>query len=421
MHIIEFKVNYEPEVCAGIMLDSNTAEDICQAGHSINLYVPKPTRGITKNVISSTPRVETKIDGRLTIYRYRMFKDGKSLIFRTFRYLLCCIKQLWFGFRDKHCELIFAGSTPPFQGLVVCLLKKIKRIPFVYNCQDIFPESMLTAGVCGKSSIVWSIGNWIAEVAYNAADKIIVISETMRDTLISKGVPETKIEIVYNWVDENVIHPVTKEKNTLIEELNIPRYRFTVVYAGNLGYAQAVDILLEAAERLKEETNIGFLVFGNGVNEDELLTLAKKKCLTNVHFYPLQPYARVSEVYSLGDACIVSCKKGTGGNAMPSKTWSIMGCGRAVLASFDKGTLLEEIVKEKSCGLFSEAGDVDQLVKNILYLNEHIEDTMRYGNNARNYIEKNLNREKCTGQIIRIIQEVYASYRDADIVKGKNK
>ena len=397
-------MNYKPEVAAGIELDSNTAEDLAEHGHNVYLYVPRPSRGISKEEAKKTPKKEKLIDGRLQIYRYEMFAEGRSLKQRLLRYFLCSIKQLWFGLRMKKIDLIFAGSTPPFQGVVCSWIKKIRKVPFVFNCQDIFPESMVIAGITTEGSRLFRIGNIIADITYKAADKIIVISQSMKETLIEKGVLPSKIEIVYNWVDENVIHPVERKDNRLIKELSIPDYEFTVVYAGNLGYAQGIDVILEAAERLKTDQRIGFVIFGNGPMEGDVKE--KTKELERVKIYPLQPYARVSEVYSTGNACIVSCKKGTGGVAMPSKTWSIMGCGRPVLVSFDRGSLLESIVEKNDCGLFSNAGDSESLVKNILKLCNAPERTKQQGRNGRTYIEQNLSRKSCTDRICAIIDNV---------------
>ncbi len=403
MHILEFKVNYKPEVAAGIELDANTAEDLAAHGHIVHLFIPAPSRGISRKIAKETPKKEQLVNGRLRIYRYGMYAEGKTFKQRLLRYCFCSIKQLWHGLRQKDIDLIFAGSTPPFQGVICSWIKRVKKVPFVFNCQDIFPDSMVAAGLTSEGSKLCQIGDVISEITYKAADKIIVISEEMRDTLIKKGVSEEKIEIVYNWVDETVIHPVKREDNTLIKELGIPQYDFTVVYAGNLGYAQGIDVILNAAELLKENGKIGFIIFGNGSIETEVREKIEMMGLRQVRLFPLQPYERVSEVYSIGDACIVSCKPGAGGFAMPSKTWSIMGCGRAVLASFDEDSMLQRIIEENDCGLFAPAGDSQALSNNILALYNAPNRIKEQGRNSRRFIEEKLTRRSCTQRICEII------------------
>ena len=134
------------------------------------------------------------------------------------------------------------------------------------------------------------------------------------------------------------------------------------------------------------------------------------KGLTQVHMYPLQAYERVGEVYSLGDASIVACKAGTGGNALPSKTWSLMACGKPILVCFDKGTMLEHLAIEQECGLFAEAEDAQGLSENILSLSKNKTECERLGKNARQHIEKNLTRKNCTAKIVKILEETKLQY-----------
>lgn len=142
-------------------------------------------------------------------------------------------------------------------------------------------------------------------------------------------------EAVINWVDENAVQPVVKAENPLYEKFGLSRETFTVVYAGNLGNAQIIGIILDAAKQLKADgfkfqvsgsnpDRVQFVIFGTGGLEEEIRRRIAEEGLTNVRLLPLQPYERVSQVYSLGDACVVSCKEGLGGSAMPSKTWTIM-------------------------------------------------------------------------------------------------
>lgn len=407
MHILEYKAYYEPEIAAGIALDSNTAEDLAKRGNDVHLYIPTPSRGISEQEAKMVPNIEKLCSNHLHIYRYKMFREKKNILFRVMRYILCSVQQIRYGLKEKNIDLIFAGSTPPFQGLICAFLKKKKKIPFVYNCQDIFPDSMVSAKLTTDKSVIFKIGSKISQVIYRNADKIIVISNSMKENLVKKGVNKDKIEIVPNWIDEKVIYPIEKDKNTLIEKLKIPQKEFTVVYAGNLGYAQSIETILDAAEMLKEDDRIGIVIFGDGVLKENVKAMIKDKRLDNVSLYPLQPYEDVSKVYSLGDACIVSCKKGTSANAMPSKTWSIMGCGKAVLASFDKNSELHDMLKQYNCGMFSESDNPEELKNNIIKLCNDKDLCREQGENSREYIIQNLTRQKCTNKIADIIEQTY--------------
>ena len=311
------------------------------------------------------------------------------------------------------------ASTPPIQGAMAAMVKKCRRdhIPFVYNLQDIFPDSLVGTGLAKKEGLLWKIGRRIENFTYRNADKIIVISQDFKRNIMAKGVPEEKIEVIYNWVDENAI-TVKDEDNELFEEFGISREKFRVVYAGNLGNAQNIEIIVNAARRLKDNGQIEFIIFGKGGLEDEIKAIKAKEQLDNLKILPLQPYERVAKVYGLGHLCIVACKPGLGGAAMPSKTWSIMSSGRAVLANFDEGEL-KEIVEggpstgsgtdsgtTKPCGVFTKAGDLEGFVSAIEELSQHPERCAEMGRNGRQFILENLTREVGTRKYVEVIKAV---------------
>ena len=154
------------------------------------------------------------------------------------------------------------------------------------------------------------------------------------------------------------------------------------------------------------------MIFGTGGLEEEIRRRIAEEGLTNVRLLPLQPYERVSQVYSLGDACVVSCKEGLGGSAMPSKTWTIMSCGRPVIASFDEGEL-KEIIEGTSagsasaspCGVFTHAGKVEEFVAAVRSLMADRERCEEMGRNARRFILENLTKEVGTRKYVEVIKQ----------------
>ena len=396
-----------PEHAASDHLSKNRNDAFAAAGFKSIAYVPTPTRGVSDEVRSEykKKKVEYMYDGHLEIHRFAMFREGRNPMGRALRYSLCWIKQFNRGLLAKDIDVIFLVSTPPIQGMLGGILSRLKKVPFVYNLQDIFPDSLVGTGLAKKGGLLWKIGRVIEDFTYRNADKIIVISEDFKRNIMAKGVPEEKIEVIYNWADEQAVHPVADEANELIRELGFVKDRFTVVYAGNLGHAQNVDIIIDAAEILK---NIQFVIFGSGGKEVELRAKVAEKSLENVKMFPLQPYERVSEVYSLGDACVVSCKPGLGGSAMPSKTWSIMSCGRPVVANFDEGDL-KNILESNECGAFSRAGDTEAFVATIKCMAEDLEECKRMGANARKFILENLTKEVGTQKYVDVIKSVVKS------------
>ena len=299
----------------------------------------------------------------------------------------------------------------PIQGLKLPIVRLFRRKPVVLNLQDIFPDSLAGTGLAKRDGLLWKIGRVVENITYRNADKIIVISDDFKKNIMAKGVPEEKIVVVYNWVDENAVVPVAKEDNPLYDELGINREKFSVVYAGNFGHAQNIDVTIAAAERLKDVEDIQFLMFGTGGLVEDYKKIAQEKGLKNMFFFPLQPVEKVSQVYSLGDLGIVACKKGLGKGAFPSKTWSIMSAGTPVIANYDEDTDLERLVKENGLGVFSAADDSEQMAQRIMDMYNNRELCAEYGRNARQYILDNVSKEKSTQKYVDVIKEVVEENR----------
>lgn len=407
MKILEIPGYFYPEQMSSTQMDDDRYRAFAKAGIETELYAATPTRNVADDVRREykNKRLEKMYDGRMTIHRYSLYREGKNPLLRAFRYLLQCIRQyniILFSKDARQCELIFTGSTPPIKGAMVALAKKFRKIKFVYNLHDIFPDSLVGSGLAKEGGFLWKIGRVIENFTYRNADKIIVISEDFKRNIMEKGVPEDKIVVVYNWVDTEKIKPVVKEENPLYDEFGISKDKFIVVYAGNLGNAQNVMLLVEAAKRLKDD-DIQIVIFGTGGIEQELKNAVNENELINVLILPLQPMERVPFVYGVGDVCVVACKEGLGGSAMPSKTWTIMSCGKTVLANFDEGEL-KHIIEDNNCGVFTKAGDVDAFVDAIKELKKQESKCEEFGKNGRAFVLKNLNKDICTQKYVDVIK-----------------
>ena len=396
---------FPPEKSSGSDLVEDLLEGFAKHGWDVNLYTPTPTRGVTTEQRKeySKKRTAKKYDGKLTIHRMHLYREGTGFIPRALRYVLFSIECFWEA-ATVPADFIFTGSGPPTQGVVVGLAKKFSRKKkVIYNLQDIFPDSLVTSGICGADSTLMKIGRKMENFTYRNADVIITITDDMKANVVSKGVDPEKVKVVRNWIDVNRIQPVKKEDNKLFDELNLLRDKFYVVYAGNLGKVQGVEVILEAAALLRDKENIRFVIFGNGSEEENIRE--KAKGMPNLSIFPLQPMDRVSEVYSLGNVSIVPCKPGTGGSGMPSKTWTIMATGTAIIASFDLGGEMQRTIRDAECGYCVQAGDVSALAEKIEEMSRNTGVVKQMGINARKYAEEQVAKEQAVKKYIEIIED----------------
>lgn len=407
MHLLYFVQYFPPEKASGLSLVMDMLEGFVQHGWKVDVYIPTPTRGVSDAVRReyAAKRIEKRFDGKLTVHRMHLYRESTGMLQRTIRYCIFSLECLLRGL-FVPADAIFTGGGPPTQGVIAGLIHKWTNKKVIYNPQDLFPDSLIISGAASESSKIVRIGRVMERFSYDNADVIITITEDMADNIRSKTKNPDKVHVIRNWVDADKIHPIAREENELFDELSLPRSKFYVTYAGNIGKMQGIETIIYAAEQLKEIPDIQFVLFGNGSEEENIRCLIEKKQLTNVRLFPLQPAERVSEVYSLGDVSIVSCKPGTGLAGMPSKTWTIMASGTPVIASFDLGGEMERTIQEANCGLCVKAGDAEKLTDAVTELYSDFKRNAKMGMNARNYVEEYACKDICVRQYIEEIEKL---------------
>lgn len=406
MRILRLRAYYAPELTAS----SHLEEDMGVACKKYNItsinYTPMPTRGISKDVRREykNRKYEEMYDGYVIVHRFSMFREGKNPIQRAFRYLCCNVKEYFRSIREKNIDIVHSGSTPPTQGALSAMVakklsKKYKhKVPFVYNLQDIFPDSLVNTGMTHEGSLLWKIGRKIENYTYKNADRIIVISEGFKRNIMAKGVPEEKITVVSNWIDLDAVQPIEKENNALYDEFGISRDKYIVVYAGNFGAAQGADVVLKVAEKLKDEVDIQFVIFGGGAYFEDAKVQAAS--LPNVIIHGLLPQERVSEVYSIGDVALITCKQGTGNAGMPSKTWSIMACNTPIIASFDTDSDLADVLRSSGAGKCVQPGNAEALANAIKEACSDCLIERKIADDIRGYVMQNASKDVCLNKYI---------------------
>lgn len=410
MRILLLPSYFLPEGVASPYISWNRNQAFIDAGWSIVVFTPLPSRDITSEVRNEykKKRMETMFDGKMVVHRFSLMPEGKNSLIRAFRYFVQNLKQFRKAVFTKDgmsCDVMLIASTPPTQGAMAAIVKLFTKKPFVYNLQDIFPDSLIGAGMTHKGSLLWKFGRIVENFTYKHADKIIVISEGFKRNIMAKGVPEEKIVVVYNWVDQNAVKNVARKDNKLFDKYHLDRNKFYITYSGNIGLTQNMDLLLDVAKGLEDNEEIQFVLIGEGAYKEQVKEIIDRDNIKNVTLLPFQPYEDISHVFSLGDVGIIISKPGVGENSVPSKTWSIMSASRPVLANFDENEI-KTILSENECGVFTKAGDKQAFTDAILELCRNREMCRKYGENGRKFVMENLTREIGTQKYIDVIKSV---------------
>ena len=291
------------------------------------------------------------IDG-VQITRLPLYPNhDQSAIKRVLNYASFAASALFYGlFMAKRADVMYAYHPPLTVGVAASLIRWVRGIPLVYDIQDMWPDTLRATGMLNNPralSLVGRVCDWV----YRRVDQVVVLSPGFKRLLMQRGVPESKIEVIYNWADESALSTPT---GTLAE--NFPGDdRFKIVFAGNMGKAQALDAVLQAAEILQRRGSRVFLVMlGGGVEVGRLKERTKALALNNVCFLPAVPMAEVGTVLGAADALLVHLIKDPLFEiTIPSKTQAYMAVGRPLLMAVNGDAA--DLVTQSNSGLTAES------------------------------------------------------------------
>ncbi len=397
---------FPPEQSADSRLNQDLVESLAERGMDVTLLVPFPTRGVAKDIQAEyMSKCDEQPSAHLRIMRIGgSGKYHQGLLARAVGFLQKSV-LLYQAAKKTNADVYLIVSTPPFLGYAAALLSKKK--PVAYKLQDIFPDSLIHSKNLTERNLLIRILRKLERWVYRRVTRIIASSEDMKGTLIARGVPDDKISVIYDWIDEQKCYPIAKTENPLIQKFQLSPDNFHVCYAGNIGFLQNIETIVRAAELLeKKAPDIQFLIIGEGAWKPQLDELLAKTPHQNIHCFPMQPVNEIAAVYSLGDVGLVSLKPDITRFALPSKTWDILSAGRPVICEIDLYSCLRRVIEENRCGYAVAPGDAETMAARILDLYEHWDEARAMGQRGRVCIEKHLTRRIAADQYDDQLREI---------------
>jgi colanic acid biosynthesis glycosyl transferase WcaI len=287
---------------------------------------------------------------------------------------------------SKKFDVVFCVAPPFHLGFLPLMYQFLRGAKTVYHVQDLQVDAARNLGMLRNKSFLKCMAgmeNWLMK----KSTKVSTISEGMINKIKAKGIPSDKILFFPNWIDAEMIHPLTKE-NSLRKELNIDPKTKVVLYSGNLGEKQGLEIIIETAKDFSEEKNVLFLICGSGGEKEKLMKSAQDAGLSNIRFLPLQPYEKLSALLATADVHLVLQKKSASDLVMPSKLAGILAAGGCAVITALPGTSLYEIIDKNKCGILVEP-ESSEALKNGIEFAFH-SDMQIFQQNARRYAERYL-------------------------------
>ena len=311
---------------------------LLERGHEVNLIQKQYLN------IPQYPQQFDKYFGKqFQVHNIKFEKKAKADLKARYLADLSYYKQACKWMKKNKPDKVFLQSCNT-AFFTVFYAKHILKCPLLYNEQDIFPENAYFAGILSESSMVYKVAHALQKYAYKNATALSTISDDMKSTIVTRyGISEDKVQVIYNWGHEE-LKAHSEQDNVFLKKYPKKPGEFRVVYAGNLGKMQNVELILETAALMKDDADISFYIVGGGVNEVQLKTFAKEKELNNVTFVGMQPPEEVADLYAAADVNVIPLQKGLIYAALPSKTADCLIAGKPIITCVDDESKFAKLV-----------------------------------------------------------------------------
>lgn len=343
------------------------------------------------------------IDGvhitRLPLYP----SHDQSALRRILNYISFGVSTLIYGlFIAKKPDVIYAYHPPLTVGIAARLIRLFRRIPVVYDIQDMWPDTLRASGMLHNThtiNIVDAVCRWV----YCGVSHIVVLSPGFKHLLLERGVPEQKISVIYNWSDENAI---STPQGPLPKEFE-DKDRFNILFAGNMGKAQALETVIHAAAILeKDRSKVRFIFLGGGVSLNALKEKSQNLGLTNVIFIPAVPMSTVGTYLKQADVLLVHLRKDPLFSiTIPSKIQAYLASGRPILVGVEGDA--SALIEESEAGISFVPEDPVALVDAVLEITSKSQpDLQKMGDSGKDFYQKHLSIKSGVSAFAKLFNEV---------------
>ena len=386
MRVLVVCPHFEPDAAPTGVVISEIAHRLIDDGHELEIVTSLPwytAHAIEPGWGGRIMRRERTPWGRIT--RVHPFPtDKRNIPARAAAFAGFTVLATIFSlFQRRRPDVVLAMSPPLTLGLAGWLTARVRRVPFVFNIQDVFPDVAVEVGAITNPRVVRLL-RWLERFTYRRADAVTVLSDDLRDNIEEKlaGKGGTEVRVIPNFVDTERIVPGPRE-NGYRDEFGLGD-RTVIMYAGNLGFSQPLGLMVDAARALRHRDDLVFVINGGGSTRPGLEADAAD--LDNLRFVDLQPFARLPEVLAAGDVHVIALRRGLGRSSVPSKLYSILAAARPVLASVDDGTEVVRVVRSIDAGIAVEPEDSAAFIAAVEAL--VVSDRVAMGERGRSFVEE---------------------------------
>jgi colanic acid biosynthesis glycosyl transferase WcaI len=412
---------FPPEMGAPAARASELASHWVEAGHEVSVLtgfpnhptgvVPAEWRGRLRRVTYHeriSPGSSAQKNGVVDVFRTWLWPlPNRKAHERMRNYASFCLSAALRGMFIPRPDVVIASSPQLLVGLSGWWIAFTRQLPLVFEVRDLWPESLIAVGVGDENSLLHRALAAVAKFLYERADLIVVVTPAFKEYLMRHWrVPAEKIAVVENGVETDLFAPASSEANDALRKELGAEGKFLVCYIGTMGNAHGLETLLDAAAQLRQQdSNVLFLLVGEGAEKEKIKTLAQSRSLNNVQFLDQQPREKIPAFISASDACLVLLKKtDVFKTVIPTKMLEFMSCARPVILGVDGQA--RQIVEDAEAGLVIEPENAGALVRAINQLSADRELGADLGQKGREYILRYFARGRTAEKYVGVLQKL---------------
>ena len=401
---------FSPDGNSTAYLMTELALELKHLGHSITVLTTTPHNNILPEMSKRQPMQKhwfgllysSEIDN-IHIWHVKIPQKGNKVWMRAFDFIRFHLISLFVAlFKIATPDIVIASSPPLTIALVSWFLGATWNVPSVYKVAELYPDLAVRQGVV-KSRLFIAFLNWLERFIYKNNTIIVPIAEQFKKIIIQRGVPESKLRVIHDFVDTKFYSPKEKKngfsiKNNLLDD-------FIVLYAGNIGIVQDWEAVMFAAENLLEYP-IKFVIVGDGSKRDWLQKNIEDRKLKNITLLGYQSKELMPEINASCDISIIPMNMAGSKDGVPSKIYSILACAKPAIALVDDDSELRWIIEQAKCGKAVPIEDKKEFTNAILDAFNRRDKLPAEGLIGRSYVENNYSKEVITKKYDELIEEL---------------
>ncbi len=339
----------------------------------------------------------TKFDKKILLLRLINFFTISMSIF---------IKAL---LKIRKQDLVIVATAPPSLPFVIAIACKLVQAKCILRIEDIYPETLIATGITESRSILARLMSFLNRWLYRSVDHITVLGRDMKQLVETKSYRDLNfnhVTTITNWADLDLVAPMPKNNNTLINELGL-KNKFVVQCAGNMGRAQGIESMFVAAEMLQEKSDIHFLFIGTGVKREWMEKTVQDKLLKNITIIGQRPRIDQPIFLNACDIAIVSLISGMKGAAVPSRLYNIMAAGKPIIAIAEHDSEVSLVINEEEIGWVTTPDAPNELAEVILNAYSNPIKLQQMGSRARLAVENKYTYNKGIDSYCKLIENIF--------------